>query len=183
MAPLQVVLKHRPDLNEHAFMWSLVEHGYKGRRVTVTLQNYHIRWKDGTNQQYPQCPLRIDFSSPPDEHERIRTFMVGSNKAQSGGSPEWNNTRYNNDQMGFFIPNGEHGGDQHPGFTSCVYTPIVWTVDLLENDFYCSLTLDTNAPWQSTKPDAPGEDCPDITDNILYVILTFDVKPCGFCNV
>jgi len=175
MAPFQIILKHSPDLNEHRFMWSRVKHGYQGRRVHVTLLSYHIRWKDGTNQQYPQCPLRVDFSSPPDEPEKIQTVMFGVNGGQSGGEPDWNNTRYNNSQMGFFIPNGEHGGDQHPGFTSLSFAPMRWVANLLDNDVYCSVTLDTNVPWQSTKPDAPGEDCPDITDNILYIILNFDI--------
>lgn len=182
MAPFQIVLKRNGD-DSDGFLWSLTYHGNKGRRINLTLLSYHIRWKDGTNQNYPQCPLRIDFSSPPDMAPKIRTLMFGDNKDQSGGTPEWNRTRYNNDNLGFFIPNGEHGGDQHPAFTSCNYAPMEWSVDLLDDDVFTSLTLDTNAPWQSTNPDDPGTQCHDICGNIEYVILNFDVRPVGFCNV
>lgn len=183
MPPFQVVLK-RNGQDDDGPMWSLTTHNYRGRRVQLSLLNYHIRWKDGTNQQYPQCPLRIDFSSPPDEEPKIQTTMFGDYKDQSGAHPtDWNQTRYNNENLGFFIPNGEHGTDQHPGFSSGIYAPPVWIVDLLKDNVYTSITLDTNAPWSFDRPDAPGEACHDLVGNISYVILTFDVKLVGFCDV
>lgn len=175
MPPFQVVLKHRADPNDDAFMWSLTNHNYKGRTVTVQLTNYHIRWLDGTTQAYPQCPLRIDFSSPPGEPEKIVTVAFGDNSGQSGATPSWNATQYNNDHLGFFIPNGEHGGDPHPGFTSLTFAPLTWRAQLLDKDVYCSVTLDTNAPWQDGCPDNPGQPCADIVHNIVYIILTFDI--------
>lgn len=176
MPPFQVVLKHSPDLGSPNFMWSFIKHGYEGRTVTIQLVNYHIRWRDGSHQQYPQCPLRIDFSSPPGEPEKIETLMFGENVGQSGSQAySWNNTVYNNDRLGFFIPNGDHGSDPTPGFTSLTYAPMTWRARLLAKDIYCSVTLDTNQPWNGDQPDAPGTPCDDIVNNILYIILTFDI--------
>lgn len=177
MAPFQIVLKHRPDINQPEPLWSFVKHDYQGRTVDITLINYHIRWKDGTSNEFPQCPLRVDFSSPPGTPEKIEALMFGANVGQSGAQPgeEWNATQYNNLRLGFFIPNGEHGSDPHPGFTSISFSPLRWRARLLDKDVYCSVTHDTNAPWVFTKPNDPGSPSPDITDNIVYIILTFDV--------